>query len=68
MFLEWWMIAVMAFWWILSVHFIGMRYMRTGVYTTFEQLLKEKYLVEAEDGTIIGLCNRNLLEKNDQKE
>jgi len=58
MFLEWWMIAILAVFWIVSLLSYGSRSFYEGAISLMSNLQEGGYIrIRDEDGEIIGLCN-----------
>jgi len=58
MFLEWWMIAILAVFWIVSLLSYGSRSFYEGAISLMANLQEGGYIrIRDEDGEIIGLCN-----------
>ena len=69
MFLTWWMIGILAIWWIVSVHFIGKAvYVTIGIDAAVDHLAAEGLIVKTDKNTLIGLCNQELLEKHNESD
>lgn len=59
MFLEWWMIGLMAAAWLYSVINHGQISFRNGAEAVVVGLHEEGYIKFDDNGEIIGLCNRH---------
>jgi len=61
MFLEWWMIAVMFAWWLVSVWDISRDVFDEGATAAVQGLIENGYIDLDDNNEVIGLCNSHKL-------
>jgi len=66
MFLSWWMLTIMGLFWFVSISVYGRVSFQTGATAVVAGLAEAGYIKLKEEGEIIGLCNRDQDEWEDQ--
>ena len=59
MFLEWWMIGILALFWAVSVISHGRISFESGATAVVANLQEQGYIKITKDAEIIGLCNQD---------
>jgi len=66
MFLSWWMLIILALFWLISLTVHGRISFQTGATAVVAGLAEAGYIKLKDEGEIIGLCNRDHDEWEDQ--
>lgn len=66
MFLSWWMLTILALFWLVSLTVHGRISFQTGATAVVDGLAEAGYIKLKDEGEIIGLCNRDQDEWEDK--